>query len=441
MDRSRSLYNRSIDWRTRLGHIVEMMRDISRHSDPHTVAVNYGRRVRELEAFDRYLSLSRRELQRPRYRITRDSTWREPIDPWKQRERLPLLEGGLLADIIYSNEPAFIEDLRVEAGDPAATYLEGYRTLIGVPHFDHGESLNMVIHLRREPGINHEELPELVWESCLFGRLTYSLRLAAQLKDAYAELDRELAIVGELQRSLLPDALPRVPGLGLAASYQTSRRAGGDSYDVFPLADGRWGIMIADVSGHGTPAAVLMAIVHALAHACEEAGAVGSPGAFLGYLNDRLVRRYSRSGQAFVTALYVVYDPCRRTLVAASAGHNPARLLRAAPPSVAPSPAVGALSSGLGLPLGIREAERYVERTTTLSRGDVLLMYTDGIIEARRDGGEMFGVERLDEALGAPPVTGNAASIVHRVLGAVEAFTGGAAAEDDRTVLVAVAEG
>jgi hypothetical protein len=71
--------------------------------------------------------------------------------------------------------------------------------------------------------------------------------------------------VGEIQRSLLPTHVPQIPTLGVAAHYQTSRQAGGDYYDFFPLADGRWGMLIADVSGHGTPAAVVMAVMHALA--------------------------------------------------------------------------------------------------------------------------------------------------------------------------------
>src|SRR5437879_11759945 len=72
--------------------------------------------------------------------------------------------------------------------------------------------------------------------------------------------------VAALQRSLLPDPLPKIPTMSVAAHYQTSHRAGGDYYDFFPLPGGKWGILIADVSGHGTPAAVLMAVTHTIAH-------------------------------------------------------------------------------------------------------------------------------------------------------------------------------
>src|SRR5207253_1299364 len=103
-----------------------------------------------------------------------------------------------------------------------------------------------------------------VWLSNLFGRATHNLVLAEELRQAYEAVDRELVAVADIQRSLLPAKLPKIPTMDLAAHYQTSRRAGGDYYDFFPLAEGKWGIIVADVSGHGTPAAVLMAITHCI---------------------------------------------------------------------------------------------------------------------------------------------------------------------------------
>src|SRR5207244_5583976 len=124
-----------------------------------------------------------------------------------------------------------------------------------------------------------------------------------QLAKALSDLDGELQVVGEIQRSLLPRELPKIEGIELAAHYLTSARAGGDYYDFFPLADGAWGLFIADVSGHGTPAAVLMAITHAIAHA--QPGKHTPPGALLQYLNNQLARAYTRDG-TFVTAFYAM---------------------------------------------------------------------------------------------------------------------------------------
>ncbi len=101
--------------------------------------------------------------------------------------------------------------------------------------------------------------------SNLFGRATYQLVLMQRLQEAYEAADYEMKVVADIQRSLLPKKPPKIPTLSVAAYYHTSNRAGGDYYDFFPLPDGQWGILIADVSGHGTPAAVLMAVMHSLA--------------------------------------------------------------------------------------------------------------------------------------------------------------------------------
>src|SRR5262249_29239782 len=132
---------------------------------------------------------------------------------------------------------------------------------------DQRVALNMVVVMRREPaGFRREIFPEIVWMSNLFGRAAHNLVLTEEVRKAYQAVDQELKIVGDIQRSLLPIRLPPIPTLDMAVSYQTSERAGGDYYDFFPLPEGKWGILIADVSGHGTPAAVLMAITHSIAH-------------------------------------------------------------------------------------------------------------------------------------------------------------------------------
>ena len=169
--------------------------------------------------------------------------------------------------MIYGDEPRIIDDLQVAPDDPAYEYLAGPRSLMAIPHFDQGVATNMVVRMRNEPAaFDRAGFPEWVWISNLFGRATQNLVLAEELRQAYSVVERELKVVADIQRSLLPKTMPTIPGLGLAAHYQTSQWAGGDYYDFFPLPDGRWGILIADVSGHGTPAAVMMAILHSLAH-------------------------------------------------------------------------------------------------------------------------------------------------------------------------------
>src|SRR5437588_4074586 len=101
------------DWTERLAVIVDMMRDLSRHTDPQEMVRAYRERIRQILPISRSVSLSRRGLSFPEYRITRSTTWAEEINPWKEKDRLPLLRGGLLARLIYSDNPEVIDDLEI----------------------------------------------------------------------------------------------------------------------------------------------------------------------------------------------------------------------------------------------------------------------------------------------------------------------------------------
>ena len=415
-------------WRDRLAVIVEMMREMSRQTDPLTMRKSYTERMRRLRPLDDALSFSRRGLKHPYYRITRSSRWAEEINPWKEPDRLPLLKGGVLAELIYGDEPRIFDDFSVPPDDPAAEYLEGFRSVMAVPMYDQGVALNMVLFMMREPrSFRHDQFPEMVWMSNLFGRVTHNLVLSERLKSAYEQVDEELKVVADIQRSLLPQKVPDIPTMQVAAYYQTSHRAGGDYYDFFPLPDGKWGILIADVSGHGTPAAVLMAVTHSLAHTYN--GPPTPPGELLSHVNKHLTCLYTSRSDTFVTAFYGVYDPARRTLTYASAGHNPPRLKRCQDGSLAQ------LDSVRGLPLGIFPGESYQDATHQLVPGDQLVLYTDGITEAHNDEGEMFGLARMDKVLENCSVA--ASDLLKDVLEEVAAFTRGRPAHDDRTLLVA----
>ena len=125
---------RTVDWRHRLHVIIEMMREMSLQTNPQSMVRAYGQRIRQLMPANRYVALSRRGLEFPKYRITRSSLWKEEeINPWTQKDRLPLLEGGLLGELIYGDEPRIIDDLAVSPDDPAAEYLEGQLSLMAIP--------------------------------------------------------------------------------------------------------------------------------------------------------------------------------------------------------------------------------------------------------------------------------------------------------------------
>jgi sigma-B regulation protein RsbU (phosphoserine phosphatase) len=419
---------RDVDWRTRLDVIVATMREMSRQTDPQAMVRAYGARMRQLLPIDRSVAVSRRELEFPKYRVTRFSGWTDEVNPWKEKHRLPMLEGGLLGELLYGDVPRLLDDFEVDPDDPSAPYLAGQRSLLAIPHYDRGVGLNMTILMRSEPfAFQREDFPEYVWMGNLFGRATHNLVLAEEVKRAYDIVENELRVVADIQRSLLPKKIPAIPGLGLAAHYQTSQWAGGDYYDFFPLPDGRWGLLIADVSGHGTPAAVMMAITHSIAHAVP--GPPDPPASLLNHVNQQLATLYTANNEAFVTAFYGIYDPTRRALTYASAGHNPPRIKRCEDGSIIPIDGVA------NFPLGVFADQVYDQSTLTLRPGDQIVFYTDGITEATNPADEMFGVERLDQALANCHLDAN--GLIQAVLEALDRFTDGQPAADDRTLLVA----
>ena len=251
------------------------------------------------------------------------------------------------------------------------------------------------------------------------------VRLARVLE----ELDRERQAVGEIQRSLLPASLPELPGFEMSPYYQPSEHASGDYYDVVPLIDDQWGFVMADVSGHGTPAAVIMTVLRTLIHAELPNNRDKSTGEFLERVNRVMCETYLRDSR-FVTVWAAVLNPVSRRLTYASAGHNPPRLLRGG--SVLSLDVVG------GLPLGFDPAASYEDASITLEPEDLLVIYTDGITEAMRegiDGLELFGTEGLDRVL-SEYSSDRACDCTELVRKAIAAFTNDATPTDDRTMLI-----
>jgi sigma-B regulation protein RsbU (phosphoserine phosphatase) len=418
-------------WQEELTIIDRTMKAISGVRDPEELVDVYWSGIGDLIAINDYVALSRRNVEPPFYLITRSSRFTEHFNPWTERERLPKMSGGLLGEIAHANQPVIIDDLppRLSGDDPARFYLDGFQTLVALPQYDGGEALNVTV-LLLPPGVefDRDKIPMMHWQAGLFGRGTQNLVLRNQLSDALSALDREIQIVGAIQRSLLPRDLPAIPGFELATYYQTSAWAGGDYYDFFPLAGGRWGLFIGDVSGHGTPAAVLMAITHAIAHA--QPGTHTPPAALLDYLNNQLAGVYTRD-ESFVTAFYAVLDPSELTLTYSRAGHNPPRLVR--------GDQVVSLEENGALPLGILDGQHYEEAVISLRSTDLLLLYTDGITEAAapaagQEKAPLFGTERLDALLLNCART-SAEECIARIRADVAKFCRGAPPTDDQTLI------
>jgi sigma-B regulation protein RsbU (phosphoserine phosphatase) len=417
----------SLGWNDRLHLIEDTMRSISQETDPQSLVHRYGERIQQLTPIDRRLSLSRRHLEAPQVRITRSTSWDEEINPWLQKDRLPVLSGGLLSELCYREHTTLIDDLHVSADDPAFEYLDGYRSLLAMPMYDEGKSLNWVILLQKHAAaFDPEQIPDLVWRSNLFGRATATLVLKSQLEAAWKTVDRELKTVARLQRALLPFELPKIRRLDVTAYYQPASSAGGDYYDFFELPGGLWGVFIGDVSGHGTPAAVMMAVMHCMAH--THPGPVHPPSAVLKYLNKHLTERYSNRIETFVTAFYAIFDPENRKLTYACAGHNPPRLKRCQAGTVITLDKVG------GLPLGVMEDFDYQECSIYLQYADQIVLYTDGITETQNAAGEQFGERRIDEVLSNCGL--DSSELMEKMLSAVNEFANGHPPHDDRTLIV-----
>ncbi len=416
------------DVQARLDIVKKTVHEVSTQTDPQELVKMYRRRVDQLFGEGLSISLSRRGLDAPLYRITRSTTWPQPIDPWRSPDRLPVLAGGILGDLLYAAEPVVLNDVRIDPADPAADLLAGVRSLVTLPLFDGGEAINMVVRGSSQPGrFNPVELPELLLQANLFGKAVNSLVLHRQLAEAHQQLDREFRRVGEIQRTLLPPRLPDIPGVSIATSYRPAARAGGDYYDFFELSEGRWGILIADVSGHGPPAAVVMAMLRTMLHThCT--GCFGA-GETLETMNNSLMRQPHVDMGMFVTAFYGIYDPRDRSLTYASAGHNPPLL-------VGTDLQVTELDRVQQLPLAVTEDTRYPEHRTKLARGDKLIFYTDGITEFRNAEGEFYGRERLLSCVREE--VRFAQEIVDCVNGKLAAFATGRPIADDQTIVALV---
>jgi phosphoserine phosphatase RsbU/P len=208
-------------------------------------------------------------------------------------------------------------------------------------------------------------------------RRAYEQQLLRARQDADRERDRAQALAATLQRTLLPPALPEIPGLQVAAYYHPASpdEIGGDFYDLFPMTQNRWGMFLGDVCGKGADAAALTS----LARYTLRAAAVHDtdPVAVLDTLNTVLNQEHRR-GPHFCTVLFGVLSPAHNgyTVVLASGGHPPALLLRANG-AVTYQPTPG------GMLVGAFPNATFIDTTVQLTAGDTLLLYTDGLTEAR----------------------------------------------------------
>lgn len=240
----------------------------------------------------------------------------------------------------------------------------------------------------------------------------------------YSALKREVDIAVDIQTRILPSDFPGIEGYAVHAATQPAKSMGGDFYDVFKLEDGRIGMVMADVSGKGIPAAFYMAVAHTLLRSVALAG--GAPDACLRQVND-LLCEYNIPGM-FVSALYGILDTANHTFTFANAGHQP-------PYKRAADGTLATYAGGEGTVLGVMAEMEFGHETVKLAPDEFIFMFTDGVTEAFNDAREPFSERRLENCLAQGPFR-EARRIIDTVESAVRRHIGEAEQNDDITALV-----
>jgi serine phosphatase RsbU (regulator of sigma subunit) len=247
------------------------------------------------------------------------------------------------------------------------------------------------------------------------------------------QMEQELTIAKQIQLTLVPASPPNVPGWSFAAAYHAARQVGGDFYDFMnhAIAEGRLGVAIADVTGKGVPAGLMMAYSRAALRAGSMDAA--SPAEVLERSN-RLIMQEHRAG-LFVSAFYAEIELDSGRLSYASAGHDAPLWIKATGSEVVALEAPGVI-------LGAYRHTGVESRSIVVEPGDTVLLYTDGVTEARGEEREFFGEERLKSvAAAAVAGGGRAQSVLESVLLSVAEFCGDAEQADDLTVVVVQRDG
>ncbi len=253
------------------------------------------------------------------------------------------------------------------------------------------------------------------------GKVVESWDSYDQLNIMRQSIEQELRMARRIQQALLPEDMPPLDGWNILHHYQPAREVGGDFYDFFELPEGRLGMVVGDATGHGMPAALVMATARSMLRAVSQTS--NSPGDVLRRVNDPLFMDIPPN--MFVTCLYAILDPKSGRLLYANAGHDLPYLRRRSGDAEE--------LRARGMPLGLMPGMNYEEKETILESGEAALFYSDGLVEAHDPKGEMFGFPRLRELVAEH---GEERSLGDFLLEQLYAFVGeGWEQEDDITLL------
>jgi sigma-B regulation protein RsbU (phosphoserine phosphatase) len=385
--------------------------------------------VFERQEDDTLLAAASHGLFPPLRAMKNFSTRAELIDHLLKRESYKLGDG-LIGGIGNNREGILIERPRADArvyhhDDPALRLL----SLIVVP-ISFQDTLFGVLALanpRGARGKKHFTKHDLQLTVALAEQAALALHNSdlVSLRLKQNRFDFDLSVASSIQTMLLPGAFPKNSQLDISACYHPAQRVGGDLYDVFELSEGQIGVAIADVSGKGVPASLLMAITQS--HLRHLARMHNSPAKVLSEMNKILQPEIRQD--MFVTILYAVIDPEGHSIVYARAGHEL--------PILAGNGRTEFLMSD-GIAIGMAAQTIFdgsmEEKRAAFAKGDRLILYTDGLTEAINSIGEEFSSRRIAQ-LSQQNMEGGAEELNNRILKAVENFSGRREQEDDVTLL------
>jgi len=238
------------------------------------------------------------------------------------------------------------------------------------------------------------------------------------------EMEREVGIAADIQTQLLPAKLPKVKNAELAAFSNPAKGVSGDYYDAIPIKRGRITLVMCDVAGKGVPASLVMVMIRTIIHLI--AGAEKNAKTIMTWVNKGIAGKISID--RFATLSFIKYDPATGHMEYANAAHHPLMIYRSETKEIESLDAEG-------LPIGLEKDTVYTQATTQISKGDILLLYTDGVIEAMNSSGEQYSYERLAELV-KKNYHESAAELCSSIKNDIYEFVGNARQHDDTTLML-----
>ncbi|HZD55866.1 MAG TPA: GAF domain-containing SpoIIE family protein phosphatase [Anaerolineales bacterium] len=343
---------------------------------------------------------------------------------------------GIVYQVAREGKPMLTSDAQSDSqlSLRASVIHLGLRSVLCVPLQVKGNTIGVIyVDNRLQAGIfTHDDL-ELLNAIASTAAIAIENARLYQVAVEKGRMERELQMAYRIQAGLLPRSMPELPGWEFAARWKPAREVAGDFYDFIPLEDGKLGLVIADVTDKGMPAALFMAFTRSIIRASLDRTV--QPVEAIRQAN-RLICRESSYG-FFVTLFYAQFEPDSAEVTYVSAGHSPQlRYLDTSARSLETAAAPIFQLGYTGMPLGIEEETPYEQRHLTCAPGDCLLLYTDGVTDAVNDRGEHFSLARL-QGFGQNNYRTSPQEMVTNLERELANFVGDSPQFDDITIVVA----